>query len=61
MFKANNLDFVICLITAADVIHVNKIKSVVHVANLVLLNYEFAREQMSDKMENVILLKMLLK
>ena len=52
-FLANDLDLVIYLITAADVSHVNEVEGVMSVANLVLQNQAFSRQEMSNKMEKI--------
>ena len=50
-FLKNDLDFVIYLITAADVSHVNEVEGVMPIANLVLQNQAYCREEMSEDME----------
>ena len=50
-FLQNDLDFVIYLITAPDVSHVNEVEGVMPVANIALQNQAYCRETMSHEME----------
>ena len=50
-FLQNDLDFVIYLITAPDVSHVNEVEGVMPVANIALQNQAYCREIMSHEME----------
>ena len=52
-FLENDLDFLIHLVTAADTSYVNEVEGIMPLANVVLQNQAYAREKMSDDIEEL--------
>ena len=52
-FLANDLAFLINLVTAADISYVNECEGIMSLANMVLCNQTYVREKIADDMEDL--------